>query len=434
MATLILNGDFEAGNTDFISEYTYTPPGPGNLDAENFYTVDTNPRNSSDLLLSIGDHTTGTGLMMIVNGSGTTGTLLWQGTTNAPLTVGQQYDLSFWLNAITTDVPPVVALTMGSTPLDPHATTEDGTWVRSVSTFTASEPYPTFRLDAFAGTRGNDFAVDDIDVFLVGTTTNPPIAGSLLNISTRLQVLTADQVLIGGFIVTGNMPKRVILRAIGPSLEAFGISGPLVDPVLELRAGDGSLIMSNDNWTSDQDEIDKTGLAPSDPKESAILATLEPGSYTAIVSGKDGGTGVGLVEAYDLDQTVDSQLGNISTRGFVATGNNVMIGGFIVDGEAGSGANVLVRALGPTLTDFGVTGALADPTLELRDGQGTLVSSNDNWILSPQKGEIDGTGLAPQKDLESVVLETLAPGAYTAIVAGQNGGTGVALVEAYRLP
>ncbi|MEO5717450.1 MAG: hypothetical protein ABIR29_02635, partial [Chthoniobacterales bacterium] len=218
--------------------------------------------------------------------------------------------------------------------------------------------------------------MDDIDVFLVGTTTNPPIAAPLLNISTRLQVLTDDQVLIGGFIVTGTQPKTVILRAIGPYLGAFGIAGPLADPIMELRAGDGTLVMSNNNWTTGQGAIEGTGLAPSDSLESAILATLEPGSYTAIVRGKDGGTGVGLVEVYDLDRATDSQLANISTRGFVATENNVMIGGFIVAGDPGSGANVLVRALGPTLADFGINGALEDPTLELRDVQGTLVSSN----------------------------------------------------------
>ena len=432
-ATIIENGDFEAGNTGFISEFTYTPPGPGSLDSEGFYTVDSDPRNNSELLLSIGDHTTGTGLMLIVNGTETTGTLLWQGTITSPLTVGQQYDLSFWVASISTDVPPAVTVTMGSTPIDTVAPVPDGTWMRSTSTFTAEEAYPTFRLDAFAHPAGNDFAVDDIDVFLVGTETNPPIAGPLLNISTRLQVLTADQVPIGGFIVTGNEPKRVILRAVGPSLGAFGISDPLADPVLELRAGDGSLIMSNDDWTSDRDAIEPTGLAPTNPAESAIVATLEPGSYTAIMSGKDGGTGVGLVEAYDLDQTADSQLANISTRGFVETEGNVMIGGFILGGEAGASGNVLVRAIGPSLTAFGVAGALADPTLELRNVQGTLVSSNDNW-KEPNEIEIATTGLQPGTDEESALLETLPAGAYTAIVAGAGATTGVGLVEVYRLP
>lgn len=256
---------------------------------------------------------------------------------------------------------------------------------------------------------------------------------TLLNISTRLQVLTGDQVLIGGFIITGNDPKLVILRAIGPSLGAFGIADALADPILELHASDGSLIMTNDNWKMDQQsEIEATGLAPTNNLESAIVATLDPGSYTAIVSGKNGGTGVGLVEAYDLDAAADSELANISTRGLVQVGNDVMIGGFILGGGDGA-SNVLVRAIGPTLGDFGVAGALEDPTLELRDGQGTLVSSNDNW-KDTQQVAIEETGLAPQDDLESALFETLNPGAYTAIVADQGGLTGVALVEVYRLP
>jgi hypothetical protein len=218
-------------------------------------------------------------------------------------------------------------------------------------------------------------------------------------------------------------------RAIGPSLSGFGIPNPLADPVLELRGADGFLSTSNDNWTSDQAAIEATGLQPTNNLESAIVATSDPGSYTAIMSGNNGGTGVGLVEAYDLDQTADSELANISTRGFVATESNVMIGGFIL----GSDANVLIRAIGPSLTDFGVAGALEDPTLELRDVQGTLVSSNDNW-KDPNQAEIEATGLQPQKDEESALIEILPAGAYTAIVAGQGATTGVGLVEVYRLP
>jgi plastocyanin len=264
-------------------------------------------------------------------------------------------------------------------------------------------------------------------------TPDPNVPAQPLNISTRMEVLTDDQVLIGGFIVTGTEPKEVVLRAIGPSLAAFGIPNPLADPVLELHGADGSLITTNDNWKdTQQSEIEASGFQPQDDLESAILSTLDPGSYTAIVSGKDGGTGVGLVEAYDLDQTADSQLANISTRGFVETGANVMIGGFILGSEDGN-ANVLVRALGPSLADFGVTGALADPTLELHDENGALIGSDDNW-KDTQQSEIEATGLQPSNDLESAVLETLAPGAYTAIVAGKNGTTGVGLVEVYSLP
>jgi hypothetical protein len=223
------------------------------------------------------------------------------------------------------------------------------------------------------------------------------------------------------------------LRGIGPSLAGFGIANPLADPILELHEADGSLITTNDNWKdTQQSEIEAIGFQPQNDLESAIVATLDPGNYTAIVSGKGGGTGVGLVEGYDLDQAADSQLANISTRGFVETGNNVMIGGFILGGATGN-ANVLVRALGPSLTQFGVTGALADPTLELHDGNGAVIGSDDNW-KETQQGEIEAIGLQPQNDLESAVLETLAPGAYTAIIAGNGGLTGVALVEVYRLP
>ena len=197
--------------------------------------------------------------------------------------------------------------------------------------------------------------------------------------------------LIGGFIINGTDPKMVILRAIGPSLADFGVAGALADPVLELRAADGSVIASNDNWISDRAAIEATGLQPSKDLESAIIATIDPGAYTAIVNGKNGTTGIGLVEAYDLNAAAASELANISTRGFVQTQSNVMIGGFIL----GSEANVLIRAIGPTLSGFGVADALADPTLELHDAQGTLLSSNDNW-KEPNQLEIELTGLQPQ--------------------------------------
>ena len=264
-------------------------------------------------------------------------------------------------------------------------------------------------------------------------TPDPTVPAQALNISTRVEALTGDQVPIGGFIVTGTDPKRVILRAIGPSLASTGVSNPLADPVMELHASDGSLITSNDNWRdSDEANIEATGLAPTNDLESAIVTTLDPASYTAVVSGKNGGTGVSLVEAYDLDQAADSELGNISTRGFAGVSEDVMIGGFILGG-GGADTTVVARGIGPSLTDFGVTDALPDPTLELHDANGALIQSNDNW-KDEQQTEIEATGLQPTNDLESAVLATLAPGAYTAIVAGSGGVTGVALVEVYRLP
>jgi hypothetical protein len=263
-------------------------------------------------------------------------------------------------------------------------------------------------------------------------TPNPTVAAQALNLSTRAEVQAGDQVSIGGFIVTGTSPKRVILRAIGPSLAGFEIANPLADPVLELHASDQSLIASNDNWKdSDEAGITGTGLAPSNLLESAMVETLDPGGYTAVMSGKNGTTGIGLVEVYDLDQAADSQLANISTRAAVQADNNVMIGGFILGG-GGADTTVLVRALGPSLTQLGVTGALPNPTLELHDSDGALVGSNDDW-KDTQQSEIEAMDLAPSDDLESAILTTLGPAGYTAIVAGKDGVTGVGLVEVYRL-
>ena len=244
---------------------------------------------------------------------------------------------------------------------------------------------------------------------------------------------TGDNVLIGGFIVSGTDPKEVLIRGIGPSLTAFGVDGALADPVLELHKPDGTIV-TNDNWKATQQAaIAATGLAPTDDLESAILVTLDPGAYTAILSGKNGGTGVGLVEAYDLDQAAASTFANISTRGFVATGDNVMIGGFIVGGGGGGASTVVVRAIGPSLTPFGVANALQNPTLELHDSSGALVSANDDWMDGPDHQTISDDGLAPANAKESAILGTLAPGAYTAIVSGVGGTSGVGLVETYNL-
>ncbi len=274
-------------------------------------------------------------------------------------------------------------------------------------------------------------SVDSLSPFVVALA--PSLPNRFQNISTRLRVETGEDVLIGGFIVLGTKTKTVILRAIGPSLADFGVTGVLADPVLELHGGDGSLITSNDNWkTTQKAAIIATGVAPTNDKESAIIAELAPGaSYTLVVKGKSGGTGVGLVEAYDLAGAADSEFANISTRGKVGTGADVMIGGFILAGGTGDNT-VLVRALGPSLGDAGVSGALADPTLELRDPDGNIVRSNDNW-KDEQMAAIVATGIPPTKNLESALVQTLGPGNYTAIVAGKDGGIGVGLVEAFRL-
>jgi hypothetical protein len=223
----------------------------------------------------------------------------------------------------------------------------------------------------------------------------------------------------------------VIVRAIGPSLAAF-FSGVLADPVLELHDSTGALLAMDDDWrTGGQEaEIMATGIAPTNDLESAIVATLPANgsAYTAIVRGVNNGTGIGVVEAYDLDRTVDSKLANISTRGLVQTGDNVLIGGLIVLGD--SSLRVIVRAIGPSLT---VPGALANPTLELHDSSGAVIAFDDDWRTGGQEAEIIATGIPPTNDLESAIVSDLAPGNYTAIVRGAGGGTGVALVEAYGL-
>lgn len=258
-------------------------------------------------------------------------------------------------------------------------------------------------------------------------------ATQLLNISTRMEVLTGDQVAIGGFIINGTGAKRVIIRGIGPSLTNFGVAGALPDPMLELHDSGGATIMTNDNWRDTQEaEIEATGLAPANDLESAIVLDLDPGAYTAILSGTNSTTGVGLVEIYDLDLTAGSHMANISTRGFVDTGDGVMIGGFIVGPTDAGETEVLLRAIGPSLGNFGVQDPLEDPVLELHDPQGTTIATNDDW-QDTQKDEIEATGLAPTDDRESAILQSFAPGPYTAIVMGTNDTTGVALVEAYHL-
>ncbi|MGI8481653.1 MAG: NF038122 family metalloprotease [Chthoniobacterales bacterium] len=269
----------------------------------------------------------------------------------------------------------------------------------------------------------------NLDVIGYDLVTGSSARPNLLNISTRLRVFTGENVLIGGFIITGTAPKKVIIRAIGPSLTQAGLSDLLADPVLELKSG-SSLITSNDNWKDTQEtEIQASGVAPLNNFESAIVATLPPAAYTAIVSGKNATLGVGLVEVYDLNQAADSKLANISTRGLVQTGSNVMIGGFILGGESAN-AHILVRAIGPSLSSIAIR--LADPTLELRDANGGLIRSNDNWKDS-QQAEIQATTIPPTNDLESAIVTSLPPGAFTAIVAGKNGTSGVGLVEVYNL-
>jgi len=298
----------------------------------------------------------------------------------------------------------------------------------------------TLTVTATGGSGAHNFAVVVSDV---------GIAPRLGNISTRAFVQTGDNVMIGGFIVQGTESKRVIIRAIGPELTQYGVPNAMADPTLELHDGTGALIASNDNWqttiiggiiTQDQvQDIQNSGLAPGDGRESAIIADLPPGNYTAIVRGVNGTTGVALVEVYDLSPETSSILGNISTRSFVQTGDNVMIGGFIVKGTEPK--KVIVRAIGPELSQYGVPDPMQDPTLELHDGTGALIASNDNWqttviggiIDTDQVQDIQNSGHAPGDARESAIIATLPAGNYTAIVRGVSNTTGVALVEVYDL-
>ncbi len=289
---------------------------------------------------------------------------------------------------------------------------------------------------------------------ITAATNTPPIPASQLgNISTRCFVQTGDNVIIGGFIIQGTQAKRVIVRAIGPELGAppYNVPNALADPILELHDGTGALIATNDNWqhtiiggiitASQVSDIQNSGYAPGDVRESAIIANLPPGNYTAIVRGVNNTTGVALVEGYDLSPITASILGNISTRAFVQTDDNVMIGGFIIEGTGPK--TVIVRAIGPELIPppYNIPNALADPTLELHDGTGALIASNDNWqttiiggiITKDQVTDIQNSGHAPSQPSESAIIATLPPGNYTAIVRGKNIIVGVALVEVYDL-
>ena len=249
-----------------------------------------------------------------------------------------------------------------------------------------------------------------------------------------MRVETGDNVGIGGFIITGTGPKHVILRAIGPSLTASGVPDALADPVLELHGPSPFVTITDDNWRDDPAQealIIASGVQPTNDLESAIDATLEPGIYTAIISGKSNTLGVGLVEMYDLSQAAPAKLANISTRAFVSTGSNIVIGGFLLGG-GNANDRIVVRGIGPSLTAQGVPNALTDPVLELRDGDGALLVSNNDWQDNPvQASELIAAGLAPTNPLESGIATMLPPGPYTALLSGLNNSTGVGLVEVY---
>lgn len=253
-----------------------------------------------------------------------------------------------------------------------------------------------------------------------------------VNISTRANVGTDQDILIGGFIVTGTDPEQIVLRAIGPSLAASGV---LADPFLELHDATGALVASNDNWMQnsavDQGILTSNILAPTNKRESALVMTLDPGAYTAIVRGVGNTTGVALVEVYAIENGTNSKLANISTRGDVQTGDNVMIGGFIIGGSGGGFTSVIVRGIGPSLASAGLTNVLADPMIELYNANGDLLDSNDNWMDDLNMQSVIDNGLAPSDPSESALFKILPQGTYTAILSGVGGTTGIGLVETY---
>ena len=273
-------------------------------------------------------------------------------------------------------------------------------------------------------------------VALVQAQSEPEPPVQAINLSTRVQIQTGDSVGIAGFIISGSTPKHILVRAIGPSLSNLGVAGLLPDPVLELHGPGPFIAVTNNNWRDDPTQeaaILGTGIAPENDLESAIDITLDPGSYTAVVRGNGDGSGLALVEDYDLSPGLDSKLANLSARAFVSTGDNVVIAGFMLSGEIGDDG-ITVRGIGPSLSEIGVTNVMADPTLEMRNANGELQAINNDWQDLPgQAAELIAQGLELTNPLESGFATVLPPGAYTVLLAGRNNETGIGLVEVYDL-
>lgn len=310
-----------------------------------------------------------------------------------------------------------------------------------VGGFTATPPYAQLLgLDAAGETVFNyqyptsfcDTAYNSLPIHLENSSF-PIIPARALNISTRGNIGPGDDALIGGFIVSGTEDKKVALRVLGPSLNISYLTRPLADPVLTLHDSTGSIVVTNDDWQSDPGaaELSANGLDPKNPAEAATIQTLAPGFYTVVSTGKGADAGVGLFEAYDLSPEADAVLANISTRGNIGTGDYVLISGFIVGNV--EHANVVIRAIGPSLTGAGVSNPLADPMLTVYDANGVAIATNDNWQDAVYAADVSSNGLAPTDPLESALILQLPAGVYTAIVNGVDGGTGLGLVEVYDL-
>lgn len=309
----------------------------------------------------------------------------------------------------------------------PYSMTQDtGTTSATIDNLKTGVTY-TFAVTAY-NSDGDESGYSLSLSYTVGATMFIPPA-ALANISTRTQVGIGEDVLIGGFIIDGVVAKKVALRALGPSLSAFGVNGAMSNPVLEVVDSTGAVVIANDDWNVPGEEVSAAGLAPSDAREAALVVSLKPGSYTAIVSGKESTAGIALFELYDLDAPT-GRVANISTRSRVETGDDVMIGGFIL--SSASGSKVIVRAIGPSLVQLGVADALLDPTLELYDSNGSIISANDNW-RSDDEDAITQTTMAPTDRREAAIVATLIAGAYSGVIRGAQNTTGVALIEVFAL-
>jgi outer membrane protein assembly factor BamB len=341
--------------------------------------------------------------------------------------------------ATTTATATATAVATPSTTVPPPTVTPTSTATATSTVVSSVPPSPTATATAtVASTATATVAPTATSTATIAPSPSPTAsatpASQAVNLSTRMRVLTGDNVGIGGFIVTGTVPKPVLLRAIGPSLIGFGVPGALADTVMELHGPSGFSTVTNDNWRDDSAQealILATGIPPTNDLEAAIYATLTPGNYTAIVSGKNNTSGVALIEVFDLTPSALSKLGNISTRAFVSTGDNIVIAGFILGSNNGND-RIIVRGIGPSLTALGVPNALANPTLELHNANGSLLAENNDWQDDTnQAAELSAAGLAPTNNFESGISTSLPPGLYTALLAELNGGTGVGLVEVY---
>jgi hypothetical protein len=292
-----------------------------------------------------------------------------------------------------------------------------------------------FRMNGTGSVGGDCTAAPPPTTPVPPTTPTTPVAGRLANLSTRMQVLTGNDVMITGFVISGTTPKTVAIVGTGPSLAAYGIANPLPNPSLTLvRSSDQAIIATNDDWPSGAGAVAMaaSGFAPTNPLEAGLHVTLPPGAYTAILSGVGSATGIGVAAVYEVDRP-ESPLANISTRGQVRSGNDVMIGGFVIQGTQPQ--TVAIVGTGPSLSAYGIANPLPNPTITLvRTSDQAVIATNDNWSGATNAAQIQVSGFAPSNPLESALLVTLQPGAYTAIMSGVGGTTGTGIVAVYAVP